>query len=86
MGFWNFILWMLAGMGAGLIVLPIFMSIFLFIRKTKERIKIKRMIKRGQFLIPIDPKDYDVNAWKNEIDSSKYTDRLNNLDKEIFKR
>lgn len=76
---------LLLGMGVGLVLLPVFVWIIGLIRNTIERRKIKKEISKGNFLITIDPKDYDTKNWK-EIDSSKYASDLANLDNKIFKR
>ena len=82
----TFILFLLIGFASGIIVLPIFMFFFNLIRNTLERRKVKRMINQGQFLITIDPRDYDSKAWEKEIDPTKYKEDLVNLNQHIFKK
>jgi len=79
------LLGLLIGAGSGVIVLPIGMGIFFFIRNTMERRKIKRMLKRGEFLQPIDKKDYDGKIWDQYMDVKKNEECLKNLNKKIFK-
>ena len=79
--------WMalLIGMGSGLVILLVFIPIVTVIKNTKERIKIKRMIKRGDLLQPLDPKDYNTEAWKDKIDVEANKERLDTLNEQIFK-
>lgn len=77
-----FLTWFLIGMGSGLIILPIFMWIFNKIRDAKERRMIKREIANGNYLAPIDEKDFDTKNW-SEIKPNQ--ERVNNLNKDIFK-
>ncbi len=86
----EFILYMLIGFASGIIIFPIILYIFNTFRNTKERRKIKKLMKQGKILTPIDPKDYDVEAWKGkkfgniDIEAQKvYLDRLN---EKIFKK
>lgn len=81
---WYFAL--LLGGGIGLVVMPILVGIAKLYKNTKTRIQIKKMIKQNKFLIPIDPKDYDVNAWKDKINPEDYKEELNDLNMKIFKR
>lgn len=79
---------LLIGMGLGLLVVPLFLFIFQGIKNTRERRKIKRMIKQGRMLIPIDPNDFDSKAWQNQ----KYgnikldTKELDEFNKKIFRK
>ena len=81
-----FFTWLLVGMGLGIVILPVIMILFGKIRDTMQRRSIKRMIKQGQFLITIDPRDYDTNAWKEEIPAGKYEQELIQLNEKIFKK
>jgi hypothetical protein len=69
-------MWLLLGLGAGIIVLPIIMLIRGKILNAVERRKIKREISKGNFLIPLDTRDYDVEKWQHYIDSSKSVEQL----------
>lgn len=84
---WPFWVWMLIGGIIGLvIVLPIGAWIFGLIHNTLERRHIKRETKKGNFLQPLDKKDYDAKAWEKEIDIKANEEQLKNLDNKIFKR
>ena len=61
------LLWILIGLGVGLFVVPIVLWIFNLIRNTIERRKVKKMIMTGEFLTPMDLKDYNSKAWENQI-------------------
>ena len=76
---------LLIGMGAGLVILLVFIPIITLVKNTKERIKVKRMIKRGDFLQPLDPKDYNAEKWKDKIDIEANKTRVDNLNEQIFK-
>lgn len=86
----SFVIFILIGFGAGIIIFPICLWIFLKIKDAKERRRIKRMIKQGKILTPIDPKDYNVEAWKNQkygnIDIDAQKETLDSLNQKIFKR
>ena len=73
---------LLLGGAAGLIVMPIFVWIARLYKNTKERIKIKRMIKNNEFLIPIDERDYNVKMWEDKFSPDK--EYLNKLNDKIF--
>lgn len=77
---------LLAGGAVGLVFIPIFVGISKLFRNLSQRKQIKRMIKRKQFLIPIDTKDYDVFAWRNEINPENYKDDVKNLNAKLFKK
>lgn len=80
----------LIGLGAGVVVFPIGLGIYKLFKNTIMRRKIKRMIRKGNFLIPIDPKDYNVSAWKDQkygnIKPEDYEKDLKNLNFKIFKK
>lgn len=80
----NFWLWLLVGFGSGLIIFPIFLSIFLLFKNTLERRRIKRLIKKGKFLSPLDVKDYDQKTWANQIKHDP--EALKNLNKIFIKK
>jgi hypothetical protein len=83
-------MYILIGFASGLIIFPIGLWIFNAIRDAIERRSIKRMMKQGKFLTPIDPKDYDVEAWKNKdygnINPDEHKEELTNLNNKIFKK
>jgi hypothetical protein len=81
-------MYLLIGFGSGLIIFPILLGIYVLIRNAKERRKIKRLMKQGKILKPIDPKDYDVEAWKNKRygNITLNIDDLNNFNARLFKK
>jgi hypothetical protein len=85
-----FLLYGLVGLASGVVVFPVGLWIFLKFRNTFERRRVKRMLKRGQFLIPIDPKDFDTTAWQGKrygnINVNDYKDDLENFNLKIFRR
>lgn len=72
------------GLGIGAIIVPITMWILWKTFRTLERRKIKGMIARGEFLRPIDAKDFDAEAWKDKITIDP--NEKHSLDQKIFKR
>lgn len=86
----NFIIYIIIGFASGLIVFPIGLWLYLLIKNTKERRRIKKLIKQDKFLVPIDTRDYDSKAWTNQkygnIDLIQSKKDLDNLDNKIFKR
>lgn len=87
MGFW---LALLIGLGVGLVVFPIIAVIYTIFKVTLMRRNIKKLLKQGRFLIPIDQKDYDVKAWQNKkyanINPDDYKKDLEDLNLKIFKK
>jgi hypothetical protein len=82
----SFVGGLLIGCGIGLVVvLPLFIWIYSLVKDTLERRNIKRMIKKGDFLSPIDKKDFDQATWQ-EINVKKDEQNLKDLDKRIFNR
>jgi hypothetical protein len=78
----NFALGMIYGICASFIIVPLFIWLHHTLKKILEKKKIKSMIKRKEFLMPCDEKDYDVKAWEKEIDVNevrKNKDKLNNI-------
>lgn len=58
----------LMGLGIGLLVVgPIIYSGIRIYKNTTERTRIKQMIEKGQFLTPIDVRDYDSQGWSDKI-------------------
>lgn len=80
----GFLQGLLIGAVIGIVGVPITLFLINFVKNTRERRKIKRMIKEGKFLMPIDKKDYDVEAWKNQITYNP--EELENLNQKIFKK
>jgi hypothetical protein len=79
----QFVTGLLWGIGGSLILVPLFIWFGHIIKGTFERRKVKRLINKKEFLTPIDEKDYDVKAWENEIDTSKFKEEKEHLN-EIF--
>jgi len=86
----TFILWLLIGLGIGI---PVFFIGLWIVRKIKnvlERRLVKRLLKQGSFLTPIDTKDYNADLWKNKkygnIDSEKEAELIPKLNQTIFKK
>jgi predicted tellurium resistance membrane protein TerC len=79
-----FLTGLLIGMGSSLILTPLGLLFHKKIKDTKERRKIKKMIKNGEFLTPIDEKDYNSKLWESYIDVNKNREELENLNKQIF--
>lgn len=76
---------LLAGCLAGLIiVMPIIVAIRKFIRNTKERVLVKKLLKLGQILMPIDAKDYNIEMWKEEIPLDE--EAIKKFNKKLFKK
>jgi hypothetical protein len=84
----NFWIAVLIGLGCGIVGFPILLFILITIKNTLMRLKVKKMIKKGQFLIPIDEKDFDTKAWTGKkfgnIDLDKNRIDLENLSTKIF--
>lgn len=84
------LLFSIIGFASGIIVFPIGLWIYIKIRDTIERRKIKRDLKKGKFLVTIDPKDYDVKAWQNQvygnIDVNETKKDLEKLNERIFNK
>lgn len=80
--FWG---WILVGMASGLVIFPIGIGIYSLIKNTLERRKIKREIKKGNFMQPLDKNDYNHKMWAKEIDVEANQKRLETLEKDIFK-
>ncbi len=76
----------LLGLGATVILFPIGVGIYSLVKNVKERRRVKKMIKRGEFLHPIDIKDYDSERWKDEINIEENKVRVADLDKDLFKK
>lgn len=77
---------LLIGGGVGLVFIPIFVGIAKLYRNLKIKKQIRKMLKRKQFLTPIDTRDYDSEAWKNEINPEEYKKDLENLNSKIFNK
>lgn len=85
-----FFIYILIGFGTGIFIFPAGLFVFLKIKNAKERRGIKRMMRNNQFLVPIDPQDYDVKAWQGKkfgnINPKDQEEDLKNLNTKIFKK
>jgi hypothetical protein len=86
----TFVILMLIGFGSVIFIFPIGLWIYKMFKNTFERRRIKKMLKRGQFLITIDPRDYDYKAWQGKkygnIDINETKKDLDRLNEKIFKK
>lgn len=84
----NILFGLLVGFGSAIIVFPIGLWIYTLFRNANERRAIKRLMKQGKILEPLDPKDYDVKAWQNQkygnINSENNKQLLEKLNDKIF--
>jgi len=84
------LLGLLIGAGVGLIISPIIIFIFIFFKNVFMRRKIKKMLKKGKFLVTIDKRDYDYEKWTNQkygnIDWKENEKELKDLNSRIFKK
>ena len=75
---------------SGVVISPFLIALFFAIKNTMERRKIKELLKQNKFLITVDPRDYDSEAWKNKkygninLDETKIY--LKELNERIFKK
>lgn len=78
------------GFSSGIILFPLGLWVFLVIKNAKQRRHIKKLMRQGKILIPLDSKDYDVQAWQNKkygnIDPTINRTDLENLQLKIFKK
>lgn len=78
---------LLIGGGIGLLITPLIYGLIRLYKRTKERLMIKALLKAGQFLMPIDARDYDSRQdgpWTDLIDAEQGKKDLANLNKVIF--
>jgi hypothetical protein len=75
---------LLIGFGSGLIIFPIGIGVYSLFKNTLERRKVKIMMKKGEFLTPIDQKDYDAVTWAGQIIPDE--NAVKHLNDSIFKR
>jgi hypothetical protein len=74
---------LLLGGAIGLVIMPLFVFIAKKLGMFFLKIRLKRLIKQGKFLQPIDAKDFDVEKWKDVIKLDP-TD-LDKVNSNIFK-
>lgn len=58
---------LLWGLLIGIIIVPIGAVVFWKYKQTKMRRMIKRLLKSGEILQPMDKKDYNVEGWKDKF-------------------
>lgn len=68
MSFWTGVLY---GGLASIIITPIVIVIISSVKMMKMKLKIINALKSGNFLEPLDVKDYDSSKWDNIIDINK---------------
>jgi hypothetical protein len=80
----------LIGFGSGIILFPIGLWFYKLFKNTFERLRIKKMLRAGQFLVTIDTRDYDYKAWQNQrygnINIEETKKDLEKLNEKIFKK
>ena len=80
----TFVQGLLIGGGIGLVLTPVIVFLFFTFKNAVDRRKIKRMIKKGQFLIPLEETDYNSKVWAKEINIKEQTKSLEFLNDKIF--
>jgi len=80
----TFVQGLLIGGGIGLVLTPVIVFLFFTFKNAVDRRKIKRMIKKGQFLIPLEETDYNSKVWAKEINLDEQKPLLRNLNSKIF--
>jgi len=83
LGFW---IGLLVGLGVSIIFVPLFLFFLYKIKEAKIRRKVKKMLGKNQFLVPIDRKDFDNRMWEDKINLSKIDEELEKLDTKIFSK
>jgi len=76
---------LLWGLLAGVIIVPIFLLIRHKIKNTRERLSIKAMINKGQYLVPMDSRDYDTRMWDDKIKAGSCQKDMGRLSKIVVK-
>jgi hypothetical protein len=82
----GFLSGLLIGVGGAIVLVPFGFYIYNKIKETYIRRDVKKMINNNQFLVPIDPKDFDTNMWKDKIDTSKSEKELEEFNDKMFKK
>jgi len=59
----GFVSGLLLGLLGSIFIVPFVLWIYTKIKNTKERRSIKRQITRGEFIKPMEQKDYDTKVW-----------------------
>jgi len=80
MNWWQAVL---VGLAVGVFIgTPIMYFILKLYKDTRQRISVKKAVEKGEFLQPIDKRDYDVETWKDKIQPDE--NYVKNLDKKIL--
>ena len=82
----SFVIGMLIGLGISLVGIPLVLWIIYLISEAKVRRNIKRQIANGNFLKPIDKRDYDETMWEDIYKNNTTKEDLEDFEKQIFKR
>ena len=82
----SFVIEMLIGLGISLVGTPLVLWIIYLISEAKVRRNIKRQIANGNFLKPIDKRDYDEKIWDDVYKNNTTKEDLEDFEKQIFKR
>jgi hypothetical protein len=82
----SFVIGMLIGLGISLVGTPLVLWIIYLISEAKVRRNIKRQIVNGNFLKPIDKRDYDEKMWEDIYKNNTTKEDLEDFEKQIFKR
>lgn len=84
----NLLFGALAGVLVGIVITPLIILIYRIIKTMVLKMKIKKMLKQGKFLEPLDTRDYDYKAWIGKkygnIDYEKNEQELKKLNERIF--
>ena len=67
----NLLMGIIYGILSSFILVPLGIFLFVKLSSTSERRKIKMMLAKKQYLMPIDKKDYDTKIWPDIIPESR---------------
>jgi uncharacterized protein YcbX len=82
----GFLIALLIGLLIGIVIVPIMLWIWTKMIRAAEKHRIKRELKNGRFLQPMDKKDYDVEMWKDKVNVDNNAAMLAELNDKVFKR
>lgn len=84
----KFLIGIFLGILAAVIIAPVSLFAYETIKKLFLRRKIAKMLKKREFLEPLDKKDYDYKAWTGKkygnIDFEKNEQELKRINEKIF--
>lgn len=81
MSFW---LYFGLGLASGLILTPVYLYFHYKFKMRKILKETEKLIANGEFLKPLDTRDYDSQKWADKLDISKLTEELSQLNSKIF--